>query len=324
ASFVAQRLLQLRDEGVGLEEMAVLYRAHAHSTILQAELIRRNIPYEIRSGIRFFEQAHIKDVVAYLKVLANPFDEVAWRRLFLMLPRVGHVTAARLWETIARTTDPREAVLGAELLAVLPANARPPFVQFQRDLGLLRHTAQEQPPSTLVQAVLQTGYLDYLRARYEAAQSRMEDIEQLAVFARPYRDLHGLLSELVLLGELYGQDVVASTPDTERIVLSTVHQAKGLEWRVVFAIRMCEGEFPSPIALREPDGEEEERRIFYVAATRAKDELYLTHPLIDYGPRSSGLLLQPSRFLQEIPFTLYDQAEVEELPQTLQGSDPFS
>jgi len=317
ASFVAQRLLQLRDEGVGLEEMAVLYRAHAHSTILQAELIRRNIPYEIRSGVRFFEQAHIKDVVAYLKVLANPFDEVAWRRLFLMLPRVGHVTAARLWETIARAADPREAVLGAELLAVLPANARPPFAQFQRDLGLLRHTAQEQPPSTLVQAVLQTGYLDYLRAKYEAAQSRMEDIEQLAVFARPYRDLNGLLSELILLGELYGQDVAAgTTADRERIILSSVHQAKGLEWRVVFVIRMCEGEFPSMMALREHDGEEEERRIFYVAATRAKDELYLVHPLMDYGPRSGGLLLQPSRFLQEIPFTLYDQAEVEELPHT--------
>ena len=328
ASFVAQRILQLRDEGVGLEEMAVLYRAHAHSTILQAELIRRNIPYEIRSGIRFFEQAHIKDVVAYLKVLANPFDEIAWRRLFLMLPRVGNVTAARLWEAIARTTDPREAVLGAELLTVLPANARPPFTQFQRDLRLLRQTAQEQPPSVLVSAVLDTGYLDYLRARYEAAQSRMEDIEQLAVFAKPYRDLNGLLSELILLGELYGQDVAAGpAADRERIILSSVHQAKGLEWRVVFVIRICEGGFPSTMALRERDGEEEERRIFYVAATRAKDELYLVHPLLEYGTRGSGgTLLQPSRFLQEIPFTLYDQAEVEELPQTfpLQGSDPFS
>ncbi|MBI3323575.1 MAG: ATP-dependent helicase, partial [Candidatus Omnitrophica bacterium] len=157
ASFVAQRLLQLRDEGVGLEEMAVLYRAHAHSTILQAELIRRNIPYEIRSGIRFFEQAHIKDVVAYLKVLANPFDEVAWRRLFLMLPRVGNVTAARLWETIARATDPGEAVLGGALLAVLPANARPPFAQFQRDLQALCAAAKDHPPGELVAAVLQTG-----------------------------------------------------------------------------------------------------------------------------------------------------------------------
>jgi DNA helicase-2/ATP-dependent DNA helicase PcrA len=100
AAFVAQRMLQLRDEGIPLDEMAVLYRAHAHSTILQAELIRRNIPYEIRSGVRFFEQAHIKDVVAYLKVLDNPFDEIAWRRLLLMIPRVGNATAARLWQAM--------------------------------------------------------------------------------------------------------------------------------------------------------------------------------------------------------------------------------
>ena len=317
AAFVAQRLLQLRDDGIPLEDMAVLYRAHAHSTILQAELIRRNVPYEIRSGIRFFEQAHIKDVVAYLKVLANPFDEVAWRRLFLMIPRIGNVTAARLWDAIGRSTDPREAVLAPATTTLLPANARPPFTKFQRDLRVLRQTAQEQPPSMLVNAVLDTGYLDYLRARYEAAQSRIEDIQQLAVFAKPYRDLNGLLSELILLGELYGQDVVAGpTADRERIILSSVHQAKGLEWRVVFVIRMCEGAFPATIALREPDGEEEERRIFYVATTRAKDELYLVHPLMDYGVRGSGgTLLQPSRFLQEIPFTLYEQAEVEELPQ---------
>ncbi|MBI3087855.1 MAG: ATP-dependent helicase [Candidatus Omnitrophica bacterium] len=316
AAFVAQRLLQLRDEGIPLRDMAVLYRAHAHSTILQAELIRRNIPYEIRSGVRFFEQAHIKDVVAYLKVLDNPFDEVAWRRLFLMVSRIGNVTAARLWEELSQAADPRETVLKESTLSILPAAARPFFKQFQHDLRALRAAAKDHPPGELVAAVLQTGYLDHLRARYDAAQSRVEDIEQLAVFARPYATLQALLSELVLLGELYGQDVVAgSAADTERVILSTVHQAKGLEWRVVFAIRMCEGEFPSPIALREPDGEEEERRIFYVAATRAKDELYLTHPLMDYGPRASNLLLQPSRFLQEVPFTLYEQAEVEELPQ---------
>jgi len=314
AAFVAQRLLQLRDEGVPLEDMAVLYRAHAHSTILQAELIRRNIPYEIRSGVRFFEQAHIKDVVAYLKVLDNPFDEVAWRRLFLMIPRVGNVTAARLWQLAIQTSDPARALLGADAVGVLPAPAKPFFTRFQQDLRRLFEASREQPPNAVVNAVLETGYADYLQARYEAAPSRSEDIQQLAVFARAYQTLQALLSELVLLGELYGQDVAAGpTGDLERVVLSSVHQAKGLEWRVVFVMRMCEGEFPSTMALREPDGEEEERRIFYVATTRAKDELYLTHPLIDLGLRGSGgLLLQPSRFLQELPFMLYEQAVIEE------------
>jgi DNA helicase-2/ATP-dependent DNA helicase PcrA len=266
----------------------------------------------VRSGVRFFEQAHIKDVVAHLRILDNPFDEVAWRRLWLMLPRIGHVTAARLWQALAAHRNPLEAALSGSLGADLPPAARPHVARFQRDLRALRAAAEDRHPSELIGAVLETGYLDYLRATYDAHPSRLEDIQQLAVFARSYRTLRGLLSELVLLGELYGQEVAGGSRDDERLVLSSVHQAKGLEWKVVFVIRMCEGAFPSEMALREPEGEEEERRIFYVATTRAKDELYLTHPLIDLSPRGNGqVLLQPSRFLREIRFTLYEQGEIE-------------
>ena len=135
----------------------------------------------------------------------------------------------------------------------------------------------------------------------------------MAVFAKPYRSLSNLLSELVLLGELYGQEVTGSgSRDTEQLVLSSIHQAKGLEWKAVFVIRMSEGSFPSEVALREESGEEEERRIFYVATTRAKDELYITHPLMDVSLRGGGsLMLQPSRFLREIRFTLYEQGQLE-------------
>jgi DNA helicase-2/ATP-dependent DNA helicase PcrA len=215
---------------------------------------------------------------------------------------------------IVKAADPLESVLTEQVRDALPPGAQPFFKQFQNDLRTLTQGAQEDAPGVLVNAILETGYIEYLRAKYEASQSRIEDIQQLAVFARSYRSLQGLLSELVLLGELHGQDVVTGpTGDVECVVLSSVHQAKGLEWRVVFVIRMCEGEFPSTMALREADGEEEERRIFYVATTRAKDELYIVHPILDLGLRGSGgLLLQPSRFLQEIPFTLYEQASVEE------------
>ncbi len=317
AAFVAQRILQLRDEGIELVEMAVLYRAHAHSSILQAELIKRNIPYEVRSGVRFFEQAHIKDIVAYLKVLDNPFDEIAWRRLWLMLPRIGNVTAARLWEAIAHTANPWDVMVQDSFCTKLPSAAQPYFKRFQHDLRALRAALEDRQPSELIEAIVDTGYADYRRTTYEGFPSRLEDLQQLAVFARSYRTLRSLLSELVLLGELYGQEVAGGgSRDTERLVLSSVHQAKGLEWRVVFVIRMCEGEFPSDMALREEHGEEEERRIFYVATTRAKDELYITHPLIDMSLRGNGqLLLQPSRFLREIRFTLYEQAQIDELPQ---------
>ena len=323
AAFVAERILQLRDEGIPLVDIAVLYRAHAHSSMLQAELIKRNIPYEVRSGVRFFEQAHIKDVVAFLKVLDNPFDEIAWRRLWLMLPRIGNATAAKLWDAIRQAANPLEAAVTPSLCASLPSSAQPGFKRFQQDLRALRATAEDQQPHALVLSIFETAYPDVLKAKYDAYQSRLQDLQQLAVFARSYRTLRSLLSELVLLGELYGQDVNgAGSSDTERLVLSSVHQAKGLEWRVVFLIRMCDGDFPADIALREPDGEEEERRIFYVASTRAKDELYITHPLIDMGLRGDGqILLQPSRFLREIRFTLYEQGEIDELPSYIQESD---
>jgi DNA helicase-2/ATP-dependent DNA helicase PcrA len=278
----------------------------------------------VRSGIRFFEQAHVKDVVAHLKVLDNPFDEMAWRRLWLMLPRVGPATAARMWETIAGAANPLDAALTASFCTGLPASAQPHVKRFQEDVRALRAGAEERPPSETVHAVLETGYLDYLRATYEGAESRLEDLQQLAVFARSFRSLRSFLSELILLGELYGQEMAADgSTDQERLVLSSVHQAKGLEWRVVFVIRMCEGEFPSEMALREESGEEEERRIFYVATTRARDELYLTHPLMDlsavagrrqagFSPRGNGgAILQPSRFLREIRFTLYEQGAIE-------------
>ncbi len=318
AAFVAERILQLRDEGVALAEMSVLYRAHAHSSILQAELIKRNIPYDVRSGVRFFEQAHIKDVSAFLKILENPWDEVAWRRLWLMLPRIGNATAAKLWGRIAAAANPLDAAVDPSLRAQVPPAAQPALQRFQQDLRALRAATPDQPPAALIRLVLETAYPEYLKATYDAYQSRLEDLEQLAVFARPYRTLRGLLSELVLLGELYGQEVRAGgSTDEERLVLSSVHQAKGLEWRVVFVIRMCEGQFPSEIALREAEGEEEERRIFYVATTRAKDELYLSHPVMDFSPRGNHqLLLQPSRFLREIRFTLYEQGEIDAQPLT--------
>ena len=312
AAFVAERVLQLRDEGVPLLEMAVLYRSHAHSSILQAELMKRNIPYEVRSGVRFFEQAHVKDIVAYLKVLDNPFDEMAWRRLWLMLPRVGPAACAKLWREVGQSASPMDIAVGETIATALPAAAQAYYKRFQHDLKKLRATADQADPEALIQAIVETGYTDYLRATYEGFQQRLEDLQQLAVFARSYRSLRSFLSELILLGELYGQEVEGKgSADNERLVLSSIHQAKGLEWKVVFIIRMCEGNFPSEMAMREEAGEEEERRIFYVAATRAKDELYLSHPLMDMSLRGGGLLLQPSRFLREVRFTLYEQGQVE-------------
>ena len=216
------------------------------------------------------------------------------------------------WEQVRGASNPLDGVLAPAVGASLPAGARAGFTRFQQDLRALRAAATDRDPAGVIGAVMETAYPEYLRARYEGAASRAEDIQQLAVFAKSYRTLNSLLSELILLGEMYGQDVGSGgSTDTERLVLSSIHQAKGLEWSVVFVIRMCEGSFPSDMALREDAGEEEERRIFYVATTRAKDQLYLTHPVIDVSLRGDGqLLLQPSRFLREIRFTLYEQGQI--------------
>jgi len=253
--------------------------------------------------------------VAYLKVLENPLDEMAWRRLWLMLPRIGNAAAGKMWDKIRTAANPLEAALGESVLAGASRSARPFVQRFQYELKKLRAQAEEmQEPASIVYGVLDSGYSEYLRVQYEGSASRLEDLQQLAIFAKSYRTLQDFLSELILLGELYGQEMDESDAmDSERLILSSIHQAKGLEWKVVFVLRMCEGSFPSEVAIREDSGEEEERRIFYVAATRAKDELYLTHPLMDMSGRgNASLMMQPSRFLREIRFTLYEQGEVQE------------
>ena len=310
AAFACERILQLRDEGVRLDEIAVLYRAHGHAALLETELVRRDVPYEIRSGVRFFERAHVKDVVAHLKVLANPRDETAWRRLLRMLPKVGNARAASVWEVLEAQPDPLAAAAGEAVAARLPAPALPAWTRFGEDLERLRERAASGSPEQLVETVLEGGYRDYLMAQYEDPQARLEDLEQLALFAARYDSSEALVADLVLMGELYGQDVARGGGDEERLVLSSIHQAKGLEWDVVFLIRMCEGAFPAPRSLGEEGGEEEERRVFYVATTRARRELYLLYPLIEAHARS-GLLLRPSRFVLEVDPDLYDRGEVE-------------
>lgn len=309
ARFVAQRVLELRDEGVPLSRIAVLYRAHSHSMVFQGELARRGIPYEVRSGLRFFEQAHIKDVLAYLRILHNPYDEVAWRRVLLTLPGVGNVRAARIWERIASSSDPLQELGRAG--DFLPSSVLPSWERFAGDVEALRE-AQDRGPGMLLELVLGSGYRDYLHMAYENPDSRLEDLYQLAVLARQYETLENFLSELVLLGELYGQEVRPVVVDPGRLVLSSVHQAKGLEWWAVFVLRMAEGCFPSPMALREEEGEEEERRVFYVATTRAQQELYLLYPITDYTPSGSVVLLGPSRFIREVEESLYQVVQVKE------------
>ncbi|HEX8335812.1 MAG TPA: ATP-dependent helicase, partial [Pyrinomonadaceae bacterium] len=320
AAFVASRLLELRDEGLPLSEAAVLYRSHYHSLELQLELTRRGIPYRVRSGMRFFEQAHIKDVVAYLRLVANPRDELAWKRVLRLIPNVGAATTNRIWERIQLAPDPLALVIRGEADAAA-AKRGAGWPEFRSLLEELVRDEVRSSPARQIETVLARGYEDHLENTFENAEARLEDLRQLAHYASRYTSADEFLAELSLLStERYGapqgltsEDVVEGGDEDELLTLSSVHQAKGLEWRAVFILWAADGKFPAPRSLRDTEGEEEERRLWYVALTRARDQLYITYPLMitDYSSRQT-VLQRPSRFVTEVRPDLYEIWSLEE------------
>ena len=343
AAFVAQRILELRDEGESLGEIAVLYRSHYQSLELQMELSRRLIPYEIRSGVRFFEQAHIKDVLAYLKIVTNPRDELSWKRMLKLYPKVGEKTAAEVWGRIGGAPDPLERFLrGVEASGRGVAGS---LASARSVLQLIAGESMRRNPSESIRIVVERGYGDYARSKFPNAQARLDDLEQLSQYALRYEDVVQFLEEVALANPLAGEDTAVVGPEDEKIVLTSVHQAKGLEWRIAFVIWLADGRFPSQRALRVPGGiirvepnrvhealpllegvteeapvvdeagtrelvipgEEEERRLFYVAVTRARQELYLVFPVMARDRGGMDIVMEPSRFVRELPGEAYEK-----------------
>ena len=318
SAFVASRILELRDEGVSLEEIAVMYRSHYHSIELQLELTRRNIPYRVQSGVRFFEQAHIKDVISYLRIIVNPRDELAWKRILKMIPSVGNATANKIYESLAYAENPFALVRREDF--IYQPRSKSNWQAFVEILEKLTSDENRNHPARQIELILTNGYEQYLLENYENAESRLEDLRGLAMYATRYDTTEDFLSELALLSTerfkepqaIVGEDVVMGGEEDELLTLTSVHQAKGLEWKAVFLIWAAEGKFPSPRSLREIDSEEEERRLWYVALTRAQDELYLTYPLLIVDYNRQTVLQKPSRFITECPPDLYEIWSLEE------------
>ncbi len=302
ADFVAQRIEELKRGGVPLHEIAVLYRAHYHSMELQMELVRRDIPFDIRSGIRFFEQAHIKDVTSFMRILVNPLDELAWRRALTMYPQVGKITFNKIWKYLSGKENALESFLADEFMQVVPVPAKAGMEQCRKTMqALLELHPYDRTPQKIIDVLLNRGgYRFHLQGNYSDAESREEDLMQLGNFASKYSQLEDFLNELALLTNMAQEEAFEEEEKESKVILSTIHQAKGLEWSYVFLIWCVDGMIPLQRALKEPSGEEEERRLFYVALTRAKDQLYLCSPAVDYSRVSGNIMLAQSRFIKEI------------------------
>ena len=302
ADFVAQRVTELYQSGIPLSEIAILYRAHYHSMEVQMEFVRRDIPFEIRSGIRFFEQAHIKDVTSYMRVLVNPDDELAWRRLLLMYPKIGKITFEKIWKYLSKKENPLDAIFSDEFIRFAPKAAFYGLEECRKTINmLLELDAPERTPENVIDVLLnKSGYRTYLQDNYSDGSSREEDLIHLGSFSTKFERMEDFLNELALLTNMAKDEYSTDLEKMDKVVLSTIHQAKGLEWSYVFLIWCADGMIPLQRSLKEPGGEEEERRLFYVAVTRAKDQLYLSYPALDYTRSSGTLTLVPSRFIREI------------------------
>ncbi len=305
AEFVAQRILELRDEGVPLNQIAVLYRAHFHSMELQLELTRRNIPFFIRSGIRFFEQAHVKDVVSFLRLTINPRDELSLKRVLKLFPGIGKNTAEKLWGMIMDSREPASVLISPDTIERFGERAHAGWKKFSEIYTDLIREGIQNIPAEQITVVLDNFYSDYLYSAYPNAEERRQDIEELAGYAKRFSNTSDFLAQLALMTEITGEDIIAEDERDEALTLSTIHQAKGLEWEHVFIIWLTEGRMPSPLSLSSQEELEEERRLFYVGVTRAKKGLYFIYPrMIEQTHRT--IIAKPSRFIMELDRDTYE------------------
>jgi DNA helicase II / ATP-dependent DNA helicase PcrA len=309
--FIAQRILELREEGVELSEIAVLFRSSFHSFDLELELQRRDIPFVKRGGFKFIETAHIKDVLAHLRVIANPSDAVSWMRALVLVDGIGTRTAERLVEAIIRCERPEEELQrSAGKLGARAQKAAAGCAVLAAMIGKLR-TSPDRPADQLAEVV--QYYLPIMRDNYRDDYPKRErDLEHFQDLAQRYRSLESMLADMALEppNDSIG-DVLAVDPEEGHVTLSTIHSAKGLEWRIAFLIWVADGRFPGPMSVR-PEELEEERRLMYVAITRARDELYLTYPIYMMD-RSLGYVMgRASRFLENVDANLLPTAMLQE------------
>jgi ATP-dependent DNA helicase UvrD/PcrA len=298
--FVAQRILELREEGAALSDIAVLFRSSFHSFDLELELQRRDIPFVKRGGFKFIETAHIKDVLAHLRVVANPTDPVSWLRVLMLVRGIGHKRAERLIETVINAPEPEKAIAEAAAGNSTSHGAVDGHAIGRLAALLAELRAESRRPAEQVGIVLE--YYKPLMREYYADDypKRERDLDHFHTITERYRSLESMLADMALEppNDSIG-GVLAVDPEEGYITLSTIHSAKGLEWKAVFLIWAADGRFPAPQSAS-PEELEEERRLMYVAGTRARDELYIVYPMYMFDRSLGHVMGRVSRFLEDV------------------------
>ncbi|MEK7159369.1 MAG: ATP-dependent helicase [Patescibacteria group bacterium] len=295
ASLVTAKIMQRYRDGLNYSDMAVLYRSTYQSAEIQLELSKQNIPYVVRGGMRYFEQAHIKDVIAYLRIMANFQDSLAWKRVLSMYDGIGEKRAEDLWKNIQKFNSLDEILLDKFEFKGKTGESWNMIKSVLSNLVAFREK-RKAFMSEAVEYVLAAGYESYLKNNYENYRDRLDDLQQLINFVANYNDLEQLLADVTLSESFAGEH----EHDKKVVVLSTIHQAKGLEWPMVFIVGLCDGHFPHHKCLEKPKELEEERRLFYVAVTRAQNELFLLYPIRSFSYKFGEVYSKPSMFIREL------------------------
>lgn len=293
--FVVKKIKEINRKGIPLQQIAVLFRASFHSFDLEIELNKEGIPFIKVGGFKFMESAHIKDVLAHLRVLSNPLDRISWYRILLLLDNIGPKTAMDIYETILA-----EKAGYTGIFAIKPKSRRSRNIFRLKDLF---STIDSKPMSVsqMGEAIV-NYYVPILKEKYDDHPKRTRDLEHLVTIMERYKNLEPFLTDMALeppntsLNESFFTD----DQSEDRLILSTIHSAKGLEWHTVFIIWALEGRFPSIHALHSKKELEEELRLMYVASTRAKENLFFTYPVQIYDRISGMILNRPSRFIDNI------------------------
>ena len=304
ADFICQRILELLDEDISLSDICILARNARMSYALEIELSKRAIPYQKFGGPKFMETAHIKDIVAHLRVIINPDDIISLTRILLLLKGVGASTVNNVIPIIKGQLNPD--------IKLLPSNKVSSIAPMLQTLDKIRHSMPTEKPSEIVEKVI-AYYRPILKDKYDDFNKREKDLDHFEYLATQYSNLEDFISDLALEPpDASVEGMYKHNSDDEALTISTIHSAKGLEWDSVFIIGAVDGRFPSAYSFNSEEEMDEELRLMYVATTRAKNNLYITYPVDMYDYSMNMVLSKPSRFLDNIPDDILEVWDITE------------